>query len=130
MGAQENEAILRRGYEAFNTGDMETLTKVFSPNAVWHTPGRNPLSGDHRGREAVFAYFGGLAEKSGGTLHVDLHDIVANDRHLVGIQTDIGQRGDKKLKGRAALVFHMENRQVVEAWEQFADQQAMDDFLS
>ena len=29
MGANENAAVVRRGYEAFNSGDMETLTEIF-----------------------------------------------------------------------------------------------------
>jgi uncharacterized protein len=47
MGADENAAIIRRGYEAFNSGDMETLTEIFDEGAVWHTPGRSSLAGDH-----------------------------------------------------------------------------------
>jgi ketosteroid isomerase-like protein len=29
MGADENAAVIRRGYEAFNSGDMATLTELF-----------------------------------------------------------------------------------------------------
>ena len=53
MGVDENAAIVRRGYEAFNAGDMKTLTEIFDEGAVWHTPGRSPLgrrlSGPRRG---------------------------------------------------------------------------------
>ena len=38
MGAAEDVAIVRRGYEAFNTGDMDTLTDLFEESASWHTP--------------------------------------------------------------------------------------------
>ena len=27
-------------------------------NITWHTPGRSPIAGDHRGRDAVFTQFG------------------------------------------------------------------------
>jgi hypothetical protein len=49
MGAAEDVAVVRRGYEAFNTGDMDTLTELFEPGASWHTPGRSSLAGDHQG---------------------------------------------------------------------------------
>ena len=49
MGAAENVAAVRRGYEAFNTADMKTLTELFDESASWHTPGRGSLAGDHRG---------------------------------------------------------------------------------
>jgi ketosteroid isomerase-like protein len=36
MTADENAAIVRRGYEAFNSADVATLSEVFHENAVWH----------------------------------------------------------------------------------------------
>jgi len=31
-----NAAIVRRGYEAFETGDLKTLTELFGDNVSWH----------------------------------------------------------------------------------------------
>ena len=56
--AERNAETVRRGYEAFNSADMKTLTDIFDENASWHTPGRGPLAGDHQGRDATFAQFG------------------------------------------------------------------------
>ena len=56
--AEKNAETVRRGYEAFNRGDMKTLTELFDERASWHTPGRSPIAGDHKGREAAFAQFG------------------------------------------------------------------------
>ena len=66
--AEKNAETVRRDYEAFNAADMKTLTELFDENAVWHSPGRGPLAGDHQGREAVFAQFGRYVGKTGGTL--------------------------------------------------------------
>ena len=46
--------LFRRTYAAFTTGDMDALAEVFAEDVVWHTPGRNPLSGDYEGRDATF----------------------------------------------------------------------------
>ncbi len=54
----ENAEIVRRGYQAFNTADMKTLTELFDENASWHTPGQGSIAGDRVGRDAVFAQFG------------------------------------------------------------------------
>ena len=35
----KNAEIVRRGYHAFNTADMNTLTQLFDENTSWHTPG-------------------------------------------------------------------------------------------
>jgi ketosteroid isomerase-like protein len=45
-----NEELTRRGFDAFAKGDVDTLRKLF---AVWHVPGRNQLSGDHRGVDTI-----------------------------------------------------------------------------
>ena len=52
MGADENAAIMRRAYEAFNKGDMNTLIELFDESAVWHLPGRSSMANDYQGRDA------------------------------------------------------------------------------
>lgn len=44
-----NAELLRKGYEAFDKGDMAVLTELFAENVVWHAPGDSPISGEHRG---------------------------------------------------------------------------------
>ena len=68
MGADENAAIMRRAYEAFNKGDMDTLIELFDESAVWHLPGRSSMANDYQGREATFAYFGQMGQETGGHL--------------------------------------------------------------
>ena len=42
-----NEDLIRQGYDAFSSGDMDTLRVLFHPDIVWHAPGRSQLAGDH-----------------------------------------------------------------------------------
>jgi ketosteroid isomerase-like protein len=60
--AHPNEELTRRGYAAFATGDMVALDELFADDVIWHVGGRSPLSGDYKGKEAVFAMFGRLAQ--------------------------------------------------------------------
>jgi len=53
MADHPNAALLRKGYDAFAKGDTATLTDLFSEDVVWHLPGRNLISGEHKGRDAV-----------------------------------------------------------------------------
>ena len=48
----------RRGYAAFAQADLETIAGMFSPDIVWHVPGRSSLAGEYRGIEAVFGTSG------------------------------------------------------------------------
>jgi ketosteroid isomerase-like protein len=40
-----NAALIRSGYEAFASGDIEGVLAVFADDILWHVPGRGPLSG-------------------------------------------------------------------------------------
>ena len=64
MGADENAAVVRRGYEAFNAADINALNEMFDESAVWHAPGRSSLAGDYEGREATFSYLGRLGRSA------------------------------------------------------------------
>jgi uncharacterized protein len=50
--SQENVELVRRGYEAFARGDLETAMELFHPDIEWHDPDR-PGGGTYRGREGV-----------------------------------------------------------------------------
>jgi uncharacterized protein len=128
--AQENAATIRRGYELFNSGDLEELAPIFAEDVVWHAGGRGRFSGDKRGRDATFAYFGQLAEVTGGTFHAELHDVVASDEHVVGLHVNTGQRSGKTLNLKEVLVFHLRDGKIVEAWEHYEDSQTWDEFCA
>ena len=128
--AQENAATIRRGYELFNTGNLGELAQIFAEDVSWHTGGRGPLGGDKRGRDATFAYFGQLGELSGGTFRAELHDLVANEEHVVGLHTGTAQREGKSLNLKETLVFHLRDGRIVEVWEQYEDSQTWDEFFA
>jgi uncharacterized protein len=131
MGADENAAIVRRGYEAFNSGDMDTLTGLFDESAVWRTPGRSSLAGDHEGREAAFAQFGRYGGETGGTFKAELLHVMADDDgHVVGIHHNTAERNGKKLDVHCCLAFQLENGLVTEGAEHFFDLYAWDEFWS
>jgi uncharacterized protein len=131
MGADENAAIVRCGYEAFNTADMNTLTELFDESASWHTPGRSSLAGDHEGREATFAYFGQLGQETGGTLKAELRYLLADDDgRVVGIHHNGAERNGKHLDVECCLVFELKDGRVIDGREHFDDLYAWDEFWS
>lgn len=128
--AHPNETLVRQGYDAFSRGDMDTLRGLFAEDIVWHVPGRSPLAGDHRGVDAVLQYFGQSIERSGGTFGVEVHDVLANDEHVVGLQIATAQRDGKSLEDRGALIFHARDGKIQEVWQLTGDLYANDDFFS
>lgn len=130
MAEHPNVDLLRKGYEAYSTGDMDTITALFADDILWHVAGRSPLAGDYKGRDQVFGFFGKLMELSGGTSKVEVHDILANDEHGVAIVTGSGSRNGRSLNSPDVHVFHLRGGQVVEFWDSPLDQYEADEFWS
>jgi ketosteroid isomerase-like protein len=128
--AHPNEDLVRRGFAAFGTGDMATLGELFADDIVWHAGGRSPISGDYKGKDEVFGLFARFAERTGGTLRVDIHDVLANDEHVVALTKSTAEREGKSLSADGVQVFHVKDGKVTESWFHAADQYASDEFWS
>lgn len=126
--AHPNEELFRKGYAAFQSGDMEALRELFAPDIVWHAGGRNPLSGDFKGVDEVLGNFMKTMERAGGTFKIELHDVMANDEHAVALASATGEREGKKLNSRLAHVAHIKDGKMTESWIHPDDQYAVDDF--
>ena len=74
--------------------------------------------------------FGQLMELSGGSFHLDIHDIVANDGHGVALVTVHGQRDGQTMAVREANIWHLANGQATEFWTFAEDQAAVDRFFA
>lgn len=125
-----NEELVRRGFAAFATGDMATLSELFADDVVWHAGGRSPIAGDYKGKQEVFGLFAQLAGRTGGTFHLEVHDVLANDEHVVALVKTAGNREGKTLSDNGVQIFHVRGGKVVESWFHPSDQYAADDFWS
>jgi ketosteroid isomerase-like protein len=129
--AADNVATMRRAYEAFNTGDIDTLVGIFDEDAVWHLPGRSSMAGDYQGRDATLAYFGQLAQETGGTFRAELSHLAAEgDNRVVGIQRSTGDRDGRHLDVADCIVFELKDGRMVDGREHFEDLYAWDEFWS
>jgi ketosteroid isomerase-like protein len=95
---------------------------------VWHYPGKNQLSGDHVGREATFAMFAREFELTGGTLRPEFHDALGNDEHVVALLHTTAQKETGTLDQGVALIFHIADAKITEAWTLWTDPDAADEF--
>ncbi len=127
----ENAELVRRGYAAFNAGDMDTLTELFHENASWHTPGSSPIAGDRQGRDDVFAQFGRYGGETGGTFKADLKWVATDDEgRVVGVHHNTAERNGKQLDTGACITFEIEDGQLVNGREHFYDLGNWDEFWS
>jgi ketosteroid isomerase-like protein len=129
MSAQDDAALVRKGYEAFIAGDMEWMNIHLHENIVWHVPGSNVLSGDHRGRDDVLAFFAKTVQIA--LPEFEIHDIVASEDHVVAILTITWRRHDngETFQDHSAQVFHVDGEQALEVWTLVEDEAGFDRFL-
>jgi uncharacterized protein len=124
-------ATVRRSYEAFNRGDLETLTELFCDDVSWHTPGRSPLAGDAVGRAAVLARLGRCVAETGGTFSADLKRVLTDeDGRVIGIHHDVAERDGKRLDVYCCTVFALEHGRIADGREHYYDLPAWDEFWS
>lgn len=125
-----NEVVIRKLYDAASSGDAPTIQGLFAPTIAWHEAGKNPTSGDYKGIEEFMGFFGKIYELSGGSFGIEVHDVLANDEHVVGLVTASAQRSGKKWVANEVNVFHMKDGKITEFWNHPFDPYAKDEFWS
>ncbi len=129
MTEHANAARVRELFDAFRRGDVASIQAAIPDDAVWHFPGRHgQLAGAHRGREAIFAFLLRVQSLSGGTFHLDLLDVLANDARAVALFRGHGERDGKTLDNPTCLSMRLEHSQVAAVWEYVWDLYAVDEF--
>ena len=74
--SQENVEVVRSAYRAVNRGDFEAVAAVLHPEVEWH-PYLGALEGKiYRGPDAIRTMWSTLGESFGGTLQVEVRELI------------------------------------------------------
>lgn len=130
MSEHPNATAARNGFDAFVRGDVAGLLGLFAPNAVWHVPGANAMTGDYAGVEEIVPFLRRTAELTGGTYRVELLWAVADDDHLVAVYRARGEREGRKLDIEQALLVRVKDGRWTDIRAQPLDAAAFDAFWS
>jgi ketosteroid isomerase-like protein len=112
--AQDNVTLIRKGFEAFNNGDVATLSEIMASDCVQHMPGNNRFSGDHKGRDSILAMYGEMGNLTGGTMQAVLGEVYATDHSAIALYTATASRNGKSIAEKYALAFQLVDGKVVE----------------
>lgn len=128
--AHPNEDLIRRLYDARARGDAATVRALFHPDVRWHKPYPEPFGGELEGIDALFegpfrAYREDLDE-----LRLELHDVVANDRHAIALVIWRAVRDGRPMEGREVAIHHVEAGRVTEVWFVAENEAAAVEFFS
>jgi ketosteroid isomerase-like protein len=84
--SQENVERIRRGYEAFNRGDLASAAKDFGPNFEWKIPFElpdSPPDETYRGPQEIIRFWQ-TWRAAFDDFHMELEEIIdAGDRVIV-----------------------------------------------
>ena len=121
MEDHPNAAVFRHYFEQ---GPQESAEAI-ADDVEWWEIGRNePIIG----KEALMER---MAEQSGlWEIDSHLHDVVANDEHVIALIDATGKRGDRTLDYRVAEIYHMRNGKVTHRWAFSDDTAAVAEFFS
>lgn len=126
-----NADVVRRGYQAFNEADIDTIRRLWRDDATWTTPGESTVAGTARGIDAVIAQYGRYGGETNGTFQAQLHNVFeAEDGRVVGLHRNIGERNGKQLDTMCCIVVEVEGGQVKSGTEFFFDLHNWDQFWS
>lgn len=106
MSEQDNKEAIKRGYEAFANGDIDTVISLFDDDVEWVQPGDSAISGTFHGKTEVTEHFMRMAEKG---LTVKLNQLIAEGDTVVAI-TEVSAGGET---GEDADVFTMRDGKTV-----------------
>ena len=103
---QKNIEFVKKGYEAFSAGDVDTVMSLFDDNIEWVQPGDSAISGTYHGKAELGEYLSRLAEKS---VTVKLNRLLADGDTVVAL-TEVTV-GDER--GQDADVFTLRDGKTV-----------------
>ncbi len=106
--SEENKELIKKGYAAFSSGDVETVMDLFDDDIVWVQPGKSVISGTYRGKAEVMELLGEFAEKR---LTVKVNALVAEGDTVVAL-TEVSVGGET---GQNADVFTVRDGKTVRA---------------
>ncbi|MFG2640828.1 nuclear transport factor 2 family protein [Streptomyces sp. NPDC048370] len=104
MTEHPDAAVVRKGYEAFVKGDMDTVASLMTGDCTHHSPGESQMSGHFKGRDNILAHFGKLMELTDGTFRVELEGLYPDGRgHVMAVHKWHGDRGDRGIEMKGGL---------------------------
>lgn len=115
--------------KAVQTGDQAVFGRIFSPDVVWHQPGKNRFSGTHKGLAAVGQMIGNMMEASKGTFSITGADQYMANGDWIAITLEFaGEVNGVKLKQRGIDLMRIEGGKIVEVRLFSSDQDQEDSF--
>jgi uncharacterized protein len=126
--AEANAALIRTVIEEFGRGDLAAVATHFAPDAVWDLPGRGTLAGEYVGPEAIVAFLARSFELSGGTLRLEVLDVLAGEHGGAHVQRVTAEHQGRRLDCVEVIAHEIVDGRIVRTYHR-PDPYAIDAFF-
>lgn len=113
-----NALILKKIYDDFAKGDIASILAACDDAMTFQVAGKSKLAGKYTKADFASGFVTKLMELSGGSLMVEVHDILASDRHGVVLATDHLKQKGEPVQMRTVHVWRFEKGRPV-AWYEY-----------
>ena len=110
------DELHRRQRAMYAGGPTEPVAELLADDIVWHVPGRSPIAGDHRGKQAVLAYFRLRRERANASMQMHDRGGYADDEAVVRLVDGTATFGGEDVRWRTAGVYRIAGGRVAEVW--------------
>ncbi len=113
-------AVVRRFHaeqsRAYAGGELAELRPLLSEEVIWHVPGRSRIAGEHRGVDAVLAYFDARRSMTDASFRVAVHGLAAIGDRIVQLAGGSAERADRTIRWETVGVFRVAGGRIAECW--------------
>ena len=126
MADHPNAANYRKLSKATEDGDFSGFTDAIADDVEWWEIGSDQPT---RGKAALVER---MQSMMGGDMSIkgDLHDVVANDEHMVALVNATVERGGKTFSYRTAEIYHVKDGKITHRWAFSDDTAAINEFFA
>jgi RNA 2',3'-cyclic 3'-phosphodiesterase len=96
--------------------ELESLREQLTDDVVWHVPGASRIAGEHRGVDAVLAYFQLRRTITDATFRVTVHGLAAVGDRIVQLAGGRAERDGNAISWETVGVFRVAEGRVAECW--------------
>jgi ketosteroid isomerase-like protein len=133
-GPSDPLAVVERFYaeqaRAYAEGELDALRELLCDDVIWHVPGRSAIAGEHRGLEAVLAYFETRRRMTDATFRVTGRGAAMIGDRVVQLADGRAERDGRTMTWSTAGVFRVADGRVAECWLVPFDLYAFDEIWS
>jgi len=123
--------LVKRGYAAFNSADVDTLRSLLSHDVSQHVPGNSQIAGTYKGIDAVLGYYAKLGELTDGTFRADPVNVFGDGQgHVTAVHQISATRAGETRVTRGAIVFTFLGDRVMDLLELREDLAGDDAFFA